>query len=108
MKLEFLRWTRPKVNCQVIRRNALSLAKLFPTDLLPEQAKEFKDEITYTQDAASMLLVPTLIVNLTNTIAKKTDEENSLLKSSLNKGLPGQVISFLASNREAYAAQLNG
>ena len=72
VKLEFYDG-QDQSKLEIIRWKCSSLAKLFPTGSgYSEQAKEFKDEITYTpQDAASTSLVPTSTVNLTNTLLRR-------------------------------------
>lgn len=109
VKLEFYDGQDQSKLAKSFGENALSLAKLFPTGSgYSEQAKEFKDEITYTpQDAASYVIGTNIDRQSYKHTAKKTDEEKqSTKKALLNKDFR-QAISF-AFNREAYAAQLNG
>ena len=81
VKLEFYDGQDQSKLAKSFGENALSLAKLFPTGSgYSEQAKEFKDEITYTPQDAAMLLVPTSTVNLTNTQLRRPMKKNNLLR----------------------------
>ena len=109
VKLEFYDGQDQSKLAKSFGENALSLAKLFPTGSgYSEQAKEFKDEITYTpQDAASYVIGTNIDRQSYKHTAKKSDaEKSSTKKAILNKDFR-QAITF-ALNRENYSAQVNG